>query len=58
MGKLKGYAGLAENLGIFVQEEDAFQYAMERVQWSEELQKEFVEWFYSGNWVPEEREGE
>lgn len=56
MGKIKGYAGLGEDLGTFVPEEDAYRYAMERVQWSEELQKEFVEWFYSGDWVPEERE--
>lgn len=56
MGKIKGYAGLGEDLGTFVPEEDAYRYAMERVQWSEEFQKEFVEWFYSGDWVPEERE--
>lgn len=40
--------------GIFVLEEDAYDYAMERISLDEDLQKEFVEWFYSGNWVKEE----
>lgn len=44
--------------GIFVPEEDAYQYAMERISQDEDLQKEFketvVEWFYSGNWIKED----
>lgn len=44
--------------GIFVAEEDAYQYAMERISQDEDLQKEFketvVEWFYSGNWIKED----
>lgn len=44
--------------GIFVPEEDAYRYAMERVSQDEDLQKEFketvVEWFYSGNWIKED----
>lgn len=39
--------------GIFVPEEDAYKYAMERISWDEDLKSEFVEWFYSGNWVYE-----
>lgn len=49
--KLSG-AGYEEiGTGIFVSEEDAYQYALERIGQSEELKKELVEWFYSGNWV-------
>lgn len=41
------------NTGIFVPEEDAFDYAMERVSQDEDLKREFVDWFYSGNWIKE-----
>ena len=45
-------AGYTEfGTGIFVPEEDAYRYATERVSLDEELKQEFVEWFYSGNWV-------
>lgn len=40
--------------GIFVPEEDAYQYAMERISSDEDLKREFVEWFYSGNWIKED----
>ena len=40
--------------GIFVPEEDAYEYALERISQDEELKQELVEWFYSGNWVKEE----
>ena len=53
MAKIRGYAGLGDDLGTFVPEEEAFQ---QRVQWSDYWRKEFIDWFYSGNWVPEERE--
>jgi len=39
--------------GIFVAEEDAYDYAMERISLDEAEKKEFVEWFYSGNWIKE-----
>lgn len=39
---------------VFVPEEDAYDYALERISQDEDLKKEFVEWFYSGNWVREE----
>lgn len=39
----------------FVPDEDAFDYALERIRYgTEEEKKEFVEWFYSGSWVKEE----
>lgn len=40
--------------GVFVLEDDAYQYALERISSDEDLKWEFVEWFYSGNWVEEE----
>lgn len=40
--------------GIFVPEGDAYDYAMERISQDEDLKQEFVEWFYSDNWVKEE----
>lgn len=52
-------AGYTEiNSGIFVPEEDAYKYAMERISQDEDLKRELVEmvveWFYSGNWIKEE----
>ena len=40
--------------GVFVPAEDSYEYALERISLDEELKQEFVEWFYSGNWVKEE----
>ena len=48
----KGYTEIGT--GIFVAEEDAYQYALERLSLDVDLQKEFVEWFYSGNWIKED----
>lgn len=44
--------------GVFVPDEDAYKYALERcVNGTEEEQKEFremlVEWYFSGNWIRE-----
>lgn len=49
--KLNGSGYEEIGTGIFVSEEDAYQYALERIEQSEELKKELVEWFYSGSWV-------
>lgn len=50
--------------GIFVPEEDAFNYAIEHcvlipftvigIEWTQEFKEMLVEWFYSGNWVKED----
>lgn len=41
--------------GIFVCEEDAYEYAMERISQDEDLKQEFLQWFYlDGDWVREE----
>jgi tRNA nucleotidyltransferase (CCA-adding enzyme) len=52
----KGYHELGTN--VFVPEEDAYEYALDRcMNGTEEEQREFkeilVEWFYSGNWIKE-----
>lgn len=53
--KLNGSGYAATDSGTFVPEEDAFLYALERVSnGTEEEKQEFVDWFYSGNWVKEE----
>ena len=52
--------------GVFVPEEDAFEYALEQcvetvpdsffgIRWTEEFKEMLVEWFYSGNWISEEQ---
>ena len=49
-------AGYSEiGTGVFVPEEEAFEYAMERISLDQALKQELVEWFYSGNWIKEER---
>lgn len=56
--KLNGKGYFETGTGNFVPEEDAYEYAMERISQDEDLQKEFkeaiVEWFYSGNWIKED----
>lgn len=59
-----GYISL--ETGVFVRQEDAFDYALEQcfeivpacvheLRWAEEFREMLVEWFYSnGNWVKEE----
>ena len=52
--KLNGPGYLEIGTGNFVPEEDAFDYALERlIDGEEEIKSEFVEWFYSGSWVKE-----
>lgn len=63
--KLNGPGWTEFKTGIFVPEEDAFNYALERclevvpnfvhrMKWTPEFKEMLVEWFYSGNWVKEE----
>ena len=51
-----GYKGIGPNEGEFVEDDDAYGYALERCLDSstddhEEFRVMLVEWFYSGNWV-------
>lgn len=53
------YKGIFKEIGINVSEENAFNYAMHRIlKGTEEDKAEFVEWFYSGNWIKENNEEE
>lgn len=53
-GKLNREGYKEMGTGIFVPEEDAYEYALERLsQGCKDLKNEFVEWFYSGNWTKE-----
>lgn len=56
MDKLQGEGYEEIGTGVFVPEEDAYDYALERVSQDEEEKKEFVEWFYSGNWIKKNKE--
>ena len=38
----------------FVPEEETYDYALDNVMNEEVVKQEFIEWFYSGNWVKEE----
>lgn len=55
--KLNGAGYTDCHSGIFVPEEDAYAYAVEKISQDEDLEKKFqemlVEWFYSGDWIKE-----
>lgn len=49
------YEGIGPEKDTVVDEDVAFSYALERIKnGSNEEQKEFVEWYYSGNWIKKE----
>lgn len=52
--KLNGAGWEEIGTGAFVPDEDAYDYALERISQDGELKRELVEWFYSGNWVRED----
>ena len=50
-----GYKSMKGNL--FVSDEEAFAYAMMEIpKGGQSLREEFVDWFFSGDWVREEKE--
>lgn len=56
---MRGYLGIGPEGGIFVSENAAFEYALERcikgtLRDKEEFREMLVEWFFSGNWIKEE----
>jgi hypothetical protein len=62
-----GYRGVGPEREKYIEAEDALAYAMERcgIRFSgeradtkEDFKKDFVEWFYSGNWIPVEQNDE
>lgn len=51
------YEGIGPEKDTVVGEDAALSYALERVKnGSKEDQEEFVEWYYSGNWIKKEEE--
>lgn len=50
--KITMYKGIMGNTGIVIEESEAFEYALENIK-TDELKEEFVEWFFSGNWIKE-----
>ena len=40
--------------GTFVPEEEAYDYALKSISLDEGLKQEFINWFYSGNWIKED----
>lgn len=55
------YIGVGPEKDRVVMEEEAFDYALERslhgtLQDQKEFKEMLVEWFYSGNWIREEKE--
>ena len=52
--KLRGPGYEEIGSGVFVPKEDALGYAIERIaQGTKEESQEFVDWFYSGDWIKE-----
>lgn len=52
------YKGIGPEKGKCIDEEFALGYAMQRIMENREEQQELVEWFFSGNWVKEDNNGE
>lgn len=50
----KGWIGIGPEEGKFIPDRSALQYAKEQLEWDTELQKGFIEMFYSGNYVRSE----
>ena len=57
----KVYIGIGPEAGEKVEEEEAYDYALDRClhgeqQDQQEFKEMLVEWFYSGNWLEKEQE--
>lgn len=51
------YKGIFKEEGNFVEDEAAFYYALQRIiQGTKKDKAEFIEWFYSGNWLYEKED--
>lgn len=53
------YLGIGPEKGTIVEEDQAFEYALERClngtpEDQQEFRRELVEWFYSGSWIKQE----
>ena len=50
MNNISGYIEISNR--SVIDAIDAYQFAMEQVRIDKDLQQEFVEWFFSGNYIP------
>lgn len=46
---VKGYENISS--GEFIPVEDALEYAREHAEQGEDTDQEFIDWFFSGNWI-------
>lgn len=49
--KLRGPGYEEIGTGVFVADEDAFGFALEKILQDDELRQELVDWFYFYNWI-------
>lgn len=52
--KLMGPGYRESATGVFVPEEDAYDFAIQAIYQNEDLKKELVYWFYFNDWVKED----
>lgn len=52
--KLMGPGYRESATGVFVPEEDAYDFAIQAINQNEDLKKELVYWFYFNDWVKED----
>lgn len=50
------YKGIGPERGKVVHKDDAFDVALEEVASNREIRQEFIDWFFSGNWVKTEED--
>ena len=50
------YRGILSERGIEVDRRDALLYAVWKILCNADEQNEFIEWFFSGNWIDSEEE--
>lgn len=52
------YRGIGPEKGRVVPEEHAYEYALAEIDKDPELRAELVEWFFSGNFIEEDEDGD
>ena len=50
--------GICKERGNVIDENFCFGYAIDRILSNKEEKREFIEWYYSGNWIKINKEGE
>lgn len=54
LDEIKGDGYTELGTGTFVPKEKAYEFALERLSGDGSLKEEFVDWFYSENWIKED----